>query len=320
LAARSRGFSDSAAEDIVEATARVYRERIAASAGEATLDAWYAAVTWQGIRDQVAGAHKVLKGVDRIVGKAANRTGESLFHRLTSTIGGEPRLLDQPPLLYHLPDMDLSSIAKPFLDSYASTLREDIRSLFSRLRFVDVALKVVGVGSVGTRCLVALMLGEQNEPVFIQIKEARESVLASRQKKSPWRHNGERVVVGQHAMQASSDIFLGWSRGPNRRDYYVRQLRDMKMSVDISTIRRPGLAMYGILCGQTLARAHAKAGGAARIGGYLGTSNIFDAAIRRYAMAYADQAEKDYEAFRKAAAAGVVRTETTVEPQQLVVA
>ena len=214
----------------------------------------------------------------------------------------------------------MSSVAKPFLDSYATTLREDVRSLFSRRRFVDAALKVVGVGSVGTRCLVVLMLGEQNEPVFLQVKEARDSVLADPSRPPRWPNNGERVVVGQRAMQAASDIFLGWSHGPNGRDFYVRQLRDMKMSVDVSVMRPAGLNFYGILCGQTLARAHAKAGGASRIAGYLGRSESFDTAIGRYAVAYADQAERDYEAFRRATATWVIRIETTTAPEQLVIA
>jgi uncharacterized protein (DUF2252 family) len=319
LAARWRGFAESAARDIAEAMVRAYRERITASAREATLDSWYAAVTWEGIRDQVAGTPRMLKTIDGIVAKAQIRTGENVFHRLTKTEAGEPRILDQPPLLYHPPDIDLSSVAKPFLDSYTTTLREDFRSLFSRLRFVDAALKVVGVGSVGTRCLIALMLGEQNEPVFLQVKEARDSVLANPSRPPRWANNGERVVVGQRVMQAASDIFLGWSRGPNNRDFYVRQLRDMKMSVDVSIMRQEGLNFYGILCGQTLARAHAKAGGAGRVGGYLGRSESFDTAIGRYALAYADQAERDYEAFRRAAATGVIRTEGTTEPEQLVI-
>jgi uncharacterized protein (DUF2252 family) len=317
LAARWRGFSESTAQDVAEATARAYRERMAISAREATLDTWYTAVTWEGIRDQVAGDPQMLRGIEAIIAKAQTRTGEDVFHRLTKTEGGDPRLLDQPPLLYHLPNLDLSSVAKPFLDSYADTLREDVRSLFSRLRFVDAALKVVGVGSVGTRCLAVLMLGEQNEPIFLQVKEARGSVLANGGRPSRWANNGERVVVGQRAMQAASDIFLGWSRGPDGRDFYVRQLRDMKVSVDVATMRQAALNFYGILCGQTLARAHAKAGGGTRIAGYLGRSEAFDTAIGRYALAYADQAERDYDAFRRAAASGIIRTEATTEPEQL---
>ena len=319
LAARWRGFSEKTACDIAEAAALAYRERITASAGDATMDAWYAAVTWEGIRDQVADDRKAAKSVDQIIRKAQGRTAENVFHKLTTSGNGEPRLLDQPPLLYHPPDIDVRAAAKPFLDAYAETLRADYRSLFSRLRFVDAALKVVGVGSVGTRCFVVLMLGEQNEPVFLQIKEARRSVLDRRSGKASQDHQGERVVAGQRLMQSASDIFLGWARGPNRRDFYVRQLRDMKVSVEIENWAPKGLTQYGVLCGQTLARAHAKAGAAAQIAGYLGKSDAFDKAMRRYASAYADQAEKDFGAFRAAAASGRVKTEASANEMELMI-
>jgi uncharacterized protein (DUF2252 family) len=317
LAARWRGFSETVAQEIAEATARAYRERILASAAGETLDTWYSTVTWKEIREQVAGIGKVTREVDRIVSKAESRTAESVFHKLTTAQNGEPCLLDQPPLLYHPPDIDIRTIAGSFLDGYAKTLREDYRSLFSRLRFVDAALKVVGVGSVGTRCFVALLLGEQREPVFLQIKEARGSVLAGA--KSGKIHNGERVVAGQRLMQAASDIFLGWARGQHQRDFYVRQLRDMKMSVDLVKMGSRGLTIYGVLCGQTLARAHAKAGAAAHIAGYLGKSDAFDKAIRRYAASYADQAEQDYETFRRAVGTGRVPTETGFDETKLMI-
>jgi len=320
LAARWRGFPEETGRDIAEAAARAYRERISASAEEATLDTWYAAVTWAGIRDQVAGDSKAAKSVDRIIAKAQDRTAENVFHKLTTSDGGDPRLLDQPPLLYHPPDIDVRKVAKPFLDAYAASLRADYRSLFSRLRFVDAALKVVGVGSVGTRCFVVLMLGEQNEPVFLQLKEARTSVLDRRTGKASRSHQGERVVAGQRLMQSASDIFLGWARGPNGRDFYVRQLRDMKASVEIETWAPKGLAQYAVLCGQTLARAHAKAGAATTIAGYLGKSKAFDKAMRRYAAAYADQAEKDFSEFRKAAASGRVATEARASETELMIA
>lgn len=320
LAARWRGFSEAVAEDIAETTARAYRESIIASAAAPTLDTWYAAVTWKDIRDQVADIKKVTREVDRIVSKAQGRTAESVYHKLTTSESGEPRLLDQPPLLYHPPDVDLRAIAGSFLDDYAKTLRADYQSLFSRLRFVDAALKVVGVGSVGTRCFVALMMDEQQQPVFLQIKETGNSVLAGHAAKSVKIHNGERVVTGQRLMQAASDIFLGWARGANRRDFYVRQLRDMKMSVDITKMGSRGLKIYGELCGQSLARAHAKAGAAIRIAGYLGKSNTFDKAIRQYAVSYADQAEQDYETFRKGVGTGRVPTESEIDETKLMIA
>jgi len=185
---------------------------------------------------------------------------------------------------------------------------------------LDAALKVVGVGSVGTRCLVVLMLGEQNEPVFLQIKEARRSVLANGDANGPRIHNGARVVAGQRLMQAASDIFLGWANGPNRRNFYVRQLRDMKASVDITDIAPKGLNLYGVLCGQTLARAHAKAGAAARIAGYLGSSDVFDTAMRTYALSYANQAEKEYATFQRAAADGRISTEVSASETELMIA
>jgi uncharacterized protein (DUF2252 family) len=319
LAARWRGFSETVAQEIAEATARAYRERILESAAGETLDTWYSTVTWKEIRGQVAGIGKAAREVDRIVSKAEDRTAENVFHKLTTAQNGEPRLLDQPPLLYHPPDIDIRAVAGSFLDGYAKTLREDYRNLFSRLRFVDAALKVVGVGSVGTRCFVALLLGEQHEPVFLQIKEARGSVLAGHGAKAAKIHNGERVVAGQRLMQAASDIFLGWARGMHQRDFYVRQLRDMKMSVDLAKMGSRGLTIYGVLCGQTLARAHAKAGEAARIAGYLGKSDAFDKAIRRYATSYADQAEQDYEAFRRAVGRGRVPTETGLDETTLMI-
>ena len=210
-----------------------------------------------------------------------------------------PRKWTWPPLWAH------------FFKSYAKTLRWSSQILFARLRLIDAAFKVVGVGSVGTRCYVALMLGEQNEPVFLQVKEARKSVLAGFAGPSPWHDEGERVVVGQRLLQTASDIFLGWAKAKDNRFYYVRQLRDMKASVDIASMNARALEVYASLCGQTLARAHAKAGGAPRIAGYLGKSQAFEAAIGRYAIAYADRTEQDYESFRHAAASGRIRTETS---------
>jgi len=220
-------------------------------------------------------------------------------------------LLDQPPLIYHPPGMDIAAVAALFFKNYVKTLRWSHQVLFARLRFVDAAIKVVGVGSVGTRCYIVLMMGEQNEPVFLQIKEARKSVLTGPAGPSPWRQKGERVVDGQRLLQTASDIFLGWTKGPEGRHYYVRQLRDMKASVDIASMKIHGLDLYASLRGETLARAHAKAGAAPRIAGYLGNSDAFDAALGEYAIAYADKTEQDFESFRHAAATGRIKTETS---------
>jgi uncharacterized protein (DUF2252 family) len=178
-----------------------------------------------------------------------------------------------------------------------------------RYRFQDSAIKVVGVGSVGTRCHVSLLLAEEDDPIFLQSKEARRSVLESPRGKSRFAHQGLRVVEGQRLMQAASDIFLGWYRSRHGHDFYVRQFRDMKVSAEIETFRRGTLVGYATLCGWTLARAHAKAGDAAMIAGYLGSSDQFDNTLAKYSDAYADQAELDFKTFQAAIRSGRLSTE-----------
>ncbi len=310
LAARWRGISDDRARDIATTAARCYHTEMTMAAEENTLDTWYAAITWEDILREVRDDPVVRKRLEEVHVEAQHHTSEHVFHKLAARKGGKILLHDQPPLLYHAPEIDLSAIVAHFFKSYVKSLRWSNRVLFGRLRLIDAAFKVVGVGSVGTRCYVALMLGEHNEPVFLQIKEARKSVLAG-DKRSPWHDEGERVVVGQRLLQTASDIFLGWAKANDRRFYYVRQLRDMKASLDIASMNARALDLYASLCGQALGRAHAKAGGAPRIAGYLGKSDPFDAAIGRYAVAYADRTERDYESFRRAAGSGRIRTETS---------
>jgi uncharacterized protein (DUF2252 family) len=222
-------------------------------------------------------------------------------------VDGNPRIVDQPPLLFHPPNSNAHEMAAEFLAKYSDTLRDDYRALFDRFRYADVAVKVVGVGSVGTRCLIALMLGEHDDPLFLQIKEARKSVLEPYTGGLPWKHQGERVVTGQRLMQSASDIFLGWARGPGGRDFYVRQLRDMKISAHIDSYVAATLVRYSGLCGEVLARAHAKTGQTPSISGYLGSTPVFDDALQEYAVGYADQVERDYERFREAARDGHIR-------------
>jgi uncharacterized protein (DUF2252 family) len=198
---------------------------------------------------------------------------------------------------------------------YRATLAEERHILFDRFKLVDWAIKVVGVGSVGTRCLVALLLASPDDPLFLQIKEAGPSVLERYTGHERVPHNGQRVVVGQRLMQSASDIFLGWTRGPRGRDGYIRQLRDMKISADIETQPPKVMHAYATLCGLVLARAHDKAGDAAMIAGYLGGSEQFDEAIGDYAVAYADEAERDYRTFVRAVRSG--RLKTDVSPSRL---
>ena len=243
------------------------------------------------------------KNRERLQRQARKRVAESLFPKLITSSGGRPRIADQPPLIYHPPELT-EAVAREFFDTYRASLPEDRLVLFDRYRFEDAAIKVVGVGSVGTRCLVALFSADGDHPLILQVKQANASVL------EPWvgrddvpAHNGARVVVGQHLMQPASDIFLGWGTGPTGNDFYVRQLRDMKVSVTLT--RDPTLfTRYAEFCGLALARAHANTGSAGEIAGYLGTSAKADRAFAQFGSAYADQTELDHRALVEAIDSG----------------
>ncbi len=306
LAARWRGFDRVAAEQAAVTAITAYRDAMAGHADASVLDTWYARITWDDLRRN-ARSKRTAARLEAYIAKAQTRTSEHVFNRIATEEGGRPRIVDEPPLLYHMPrirGVDVDTIVGKFLGDYAETLRDDHRALFERFDYVDAAIKVVGVGSVGTRCFVALMLDPAGSPLFLQIKEARPSVLAGYVRQKGARHHGERIVTGQRLMQASSDIFLGWTRGPAGRDFYIRQLRDMKVAVEVTQLGGEGLDLYAGLCGRTLARAHAKAGPAAAIAGYIGGGDAFVDAVARYALGYADQVERDYDAFRIAVRSG----------------
>ena len=252
--------------------------------------------------------------VKKKIAEARKQTHEHVFHKLTTPSRGLPRIVDQPPLIYHTDLLNEREVAV-VLKQYRETLAEERRMLFDRFKLVDWAIKVVGVGSVGTRCVVALLLAAPDDPLFLQFKEAGPSVLERYTGHARVPHNGQRVVVGQRLMQSASDIFLGWCRGPRGRDFYVRQLRDMKVSADVETQPPKVMRAYATLCGLALARAHDKAGDAAMIAGYLGSSDQFDEAIGDYAVAYADEVERDYRSFVRAVRSG--RLKTDVSPSRL---
>jgi Uncharacterized protein conserved in bacteria (DUF2252) len=226
---------------------------------------------------------------------------------MTEFVNGRLRIADHPPLIYHPKAPAFAREAAQFWKHYVETLPEERRVLLDRYRLVDMAVKVVGVGSVGTRCAIALLMAGPADPLFLQLKEARPSVLEPYVRKSRYANNGLRVVVGQRILQASSDIFLGWSRLESPRvDYYVRQLRDMKVSLDLETMSAAEFIEYGEACGWALARAHAKAGDPAIVAGYLGRGDAFDRAVTEFAVAYADRTESDHAALVKAVKAGRV--------------
>jgi len=259
LAARWRGFSTAQQREAANATAARYRQMANAYADMSTIDVWYSNVSLANIREQIEGNRKFARLFKTDVKRAQRSTSEHVYDKIIGVQNGSVRIIDQPPLLFHTKD-DLHAAGRAFFEQYVATLREDLRTLLRRYRVADAAMKVVGVGSVGTRCYVLLLLDEQNEPFFLQVKEARRSVIEDYAAPSAWQNHGERVVTGQRLMQAVSDIFLGWSRDPHGRDFYVRQLRDAKIAIELDMLDASGLVLYGRACGSVLARAHAKAG------------------------------------------------------------
>jgi uncharacterized protein (DUF2252 family) len=312
LAARWLGFDPADARGSAVSAIAAYREAVARFAEMTVLETWYAKVRIEEVFAEFADDPKALKGLRKSVAEATQNTTDHVFHQITADDHGTPRILDHPPLLFH-PDpseLDMERDVRPFFESYRATLSADRAALFDRFHVVDVAYKVVGVGSVGTRCFIALFGGDQDDHLFLQVKEARPSVLEGLAGPCSFSNNGERVVHGQRLMQSASDIFLGWTQGMHGHDFYVRQLRDMKIAPNLVGYTPRALAAYGHLCGRALARAHAKSGNAAELTGYLGVNDVFDEAVADYALAYADQVERDYEAFRAATRAGRFPVET----------
>jgi uncharacterized protein (DUF2252 family) len=295
----------------VLAMVSAYRLRMVQLSTMAPLDVWYERIDVDAVlalaRKQNASS---LRTVERLVAHARHHTSLAALPKLTELVDGQRRIIEDPPLILHARD-DEFEVPRMVVDEYVDSMSPDRRTLLERYRVVDAARKVVGVGSVGTRCHVVLLMDpDDGAPLFLQVKEAEESVLARHAGPSEYAHHGERVVTGQRLMQAASDVFLGWATGPYGHHYYVRQLRDMKGSVAIDLLTAEDLARYGALCGLTLARAHARSGDAAAISGYLGAGDQFDRAIVAFAGQYADQTERDHAALADAVAAGRIEAVT----------
>jgi hypothetical protein len=329
VAARENSFSDKDRKKILLATAARYRMAMRQFAGQGSLDVWYAMIDVDDLRDQFSGLLKQRQRIalDKGIAKARTRDSMQELRKLTRIEDGRPQIAPDPPLIVPLRDLlgaqfkglDIESQLRGLIGEYRRTLQPDRRVLLEQFDFTDMARKVVGVGSVGTRCWIVLMLGRnEDDPLFLQVKEAEESVLSAYAGTSKYTNQGERVVNGQRLMQATSDIFLGWQRNPvglddNRpHDFYIRQLRDWKFSLDIGAMIPRGMRLYGELCGFTLARAHARSGDEIAIAAYLGNSVAFDNAIAEFAAAYADQNERDFQAFTGAIAAGRLTAERGV--------
>ncbi len=319
ICARERGFDDAVRESAVATVVRTYREAMRSFAAMGNLAVWYSRVDVDAIVEQLRRDNnkKQAKSVQQAEAKARTKDSMKAFSRLTHEVDGELRIRSDPPLLVpieELVDESRATEMKEGLTSmfrkYRSSLQHDRRKLLEGYRLVDVARKVVGVGSVGTRAWIVLLLGrDDNDPLFLQVKEAEASVLEAHLGKSKFSHHGQRVVEGQRLMQAASDIFLGWVRterglDDKRRDFYVRQLWDWKVSVDPEAVLPRGLVLYAQACGWTLARAHARSGDRIAMGEYLGKGKTFDRAIAEFATEYADVNQRDYEALAEAAHTG----------------
>jgi uncharacterized protein (DUF2252 family) len=310
LAARDRNFSKTVANQAARAAAASYRERISGFAEMKVLDAWYATVNAEQVKEYFRNDKDMSARLARKQKQARSQNSEAVVPKLTEVVNGRRMIKDSPPVLYHFDEYakNLEKGHGRFVEEYKKSLQPDRRQLFQHYRLQDSAIKVVGVGSVGTRCYLALLLADEADPLFLQVKEARRSVLESPRGKSRYAHQGVRVVEGQRLMQGASDIFLGWAR-TKQHDYYLRQFRDMKVSAEIETFRPATLVAYATLCGWALARAHAKAGDAAMIAGYLGATDQFDSALAQYSEAYADQAERDFATFKAAIRSGRLSTD-----------
>jgi uncharacterized protein (DUF2252 family) len=306
VAARDSGHSDAQARTAAVECVRAYREHLRDYSKMTPLEVWYDRLDEQRLL-AMAPDEEARQRQRQMVAKARQRIGEYLLPKISAVIGGHHRLLDQPPVLFHPQEEDTMEKATEALEDYRLSLPDPVRVLFDRYHLQDVAVKVVGIGSVGTRCLVGLFFSADNHPLLLQFKEACQSVLAPYAGASVYQNQGQRIVMGQRLMQCSSDIFLGWTQGRAGYHFFGRQLRDMKFSLPVEGALPKLLKRYAEICGWTLARAHAKSGDAATISGYLGKTDAFDQAVGKFALAYADQTERDHGTLKAAVKAGKLK-------------
>src|SRR5215468_5724450 len=311
IAGQHNGYNKAEARDMALRCVESYREHIHNFARMTVLQRWYEHIDASDILKAISGK-KWRQEVRMQIEKAAARSVlEDDFPKLATIKGGQPRIKDNPPLIFHQGDVNADGeygrAIKAAFREYRTTLSDERRELLDRFELKDVAAKVVGVGSVGTLCGILLLIADTNDALFLQVKEARVSVLEAYAGKSRYPNRGERVVVGQRMMQAASDLFLGWTEYEGRH-FYIRQLHDTKIKPLIEGISASRLGLYSGWCGWALARAHAKSGDAAMISGYLGSNSRFDKAVAKFALAYADQNERDYQALLKAIREGRVQT------------
>ena len=324
VAGRDRGFDAKQRQSVNRTVTRSYREAIRRFAGMSNLDLWYSRIDLDAIGELVAqqASHKQRRQFERNVAKTRSKDSMRAFSKLTTVVDGKRRIVSDPPLIVPIEDVhsgadadQLEAFVHGLIRAYRRTLSPDRRRLLERYRYVHAARKVVGVGSVGTRAWIVLLLGrDENDPLFLQLKEAQTSVLEPFLGKSAFAQHGQRVVEGQRLTQAASDIMLGWIKTDDAagvsRHFYMRQLWDGKGSAIVETMDPKALTIYAQLCGWSLAKAHARSGDAIAIGSYLGGGESFDRALASFAEAYADQNERDYDALAAAVASGRVAAES----------
>ena len=312
VACRDNQLSDAAAKDVVRTCVRTYRASMAEFSQMKTLELWYYAMTSDEVVATIKDPALRQRALERIQKERAKSIGENIFPKLVEHKGEVPVIKDQFPSIFHAeghPPGEIQQVIKDTFAGYRATLPTSCQSLLERFELRDAAIKVVGIGSVGTICWVFLFMAGESDPLFLQVKQARPSVLEAYAGASVFANHGERVVNGYRLMQPASDMFLGWTKGAGKHGYhfFIRQLRDIKISIRVETFGRAEMDLYAQWCGRALALSHARSGSSAVLSGYMGKSDIFDQAIAGFSLAYADQNEKDHAALERAVRKGKVK-------------
>jgi uncharacterized protein (DUF2252 family) len=311
VACRDNGLSDARAKDVVTTCVRTYRESMAEFSRLKTLEVWYQAMDADELVANIKDPELRRRGLKRLQKERGRSIAEDIFPKLVGHKGEVPVIKDQLPTIFHKKDTPPGKIPSALMASlakYRETLATAYQSLLNRYEIRDAAIKVVGIGSVGTSCWVMLLMAGEGDPIFLQVKEARASVLEPYAGASVFHNHGQRVVDGYRLMQPASDMFLGWVQGErDRRHYFVRQLRDIKISIRVETFGAPELDLYATWCGRALALSHARSGSSVLLSGYMGNSDTFDKAIAAFSLAYADQNESDHAALERAVRKGKVK-------------